>query len=93
MGWQARVAIVTGGGSGIGRAVALALARGRYSVVVAGRRKEPLEATVMAASKLGGRILGIPADISDPLSVRALFVKTNETFGRLDLTTQAVSRP
>jgi NAD(P)-dependent dehydrogenase (short-subunit alcohol dehydrogenase family) len=85
MGSMTKVAVVTGGGSGIGRAVALALAREGYSVVVAGRRKEPLEAVVAEGSKLGARMLGVPTDVSDPESVRALFDTTVETFGRLDL--------
>ena len=67
-----RVAIVTGGGSGIGRAVALALARDGYAVVVAGRRREPLDEAV-------------PTDVTDPGSVRELFARTKEAFGRLDL--------
>jgi NAD(P)-dependent dehydrogenase (short-subunit alcohol dehydrogenase family) len=85
MGSMARVAVVTGGGSGIGRAVALGLAGEGYSVVVAGRRKEPLEATAAEGSKLGARMLGVQADVADPRSVKALFAQTAEAFGRLDL--------
>jgi NAD(P)-dependent dehydrogenase (short-subunit alcohol dehydrogenase family) len=85
MGSLAKVAVVTGGGSGIGRAVALALAGEGYSVVVAGRRKEPLEATAAEGKRLGARMLGVPTDVGDPRSVRALFAKTMEAFGRLDL--------
>src|SRR5712692_11396970 len=85
MGSMGKVALVTGGGSGIGRAVALALAAEGYSVVVAGRRKEPLEATVAEGSKLGARMLGVPTDVGDPRSVGALFAQTVEAFGRLDL--------
>src|SRR6267378_5322665 len=85
MGSLAKVAVVTGGGSGIGRAVALALAAEGYSVVVAGRRKEPLEATAAEGSKLGARMLGVPTDVADPPSVAALFARTAEAFGRLDL--------
>ena len=85
MGSQAKVAVVTGGGSGIGRAVALALAGEGYSVVVAGRRKEPLEATAVDGQRLGARMLSVPTDVGDPRSVTALFAKTKETFGRLDL--------
>jgi NAD(P)-dependent dehydrogenase (short-subunit alcohol dehydrogenase family) len=85
MGSLTKVAVVTGGGSGIGRAVALALAGEGYSVVVAGRRKEPLEATAAEGSKLGARMLSVPTDVADPKSVKALFAKTLETFGRLDL--------
>jgi len=85
MGSMTKVAIVTGGGTGIGRAVALALAGEGYAVVVAGRRTEPLEAVAAEGLKLGATILGIPTDVSDAKSVRALFEKTVETFGRLDL--------
>ena len=85
MGLLTKVAVVTGGGSGIGRAVALALAGEGYSVVVAGRRKEPLEATAAEGSKLGARMLSVPTDVADPKSVKALFAKTLEKFGRLDL--------
>src|SRR5712691_6260139 len=80
-----KVAIVTGGGTGIGRAVAVALAEEGYSVVVAGRRKEPLEATAAEGSRLGVRMLSVPTDVGDPSSVRALFAQTVEAFGRLDL--------
>ena len=80
-----KVAVVTGGGSGIGRAVALALAGDGYSVVVAGRRKEPLDTTAAEGSKLGARMLTVLTDVGDPESVKALFAKTLETFGRLDL--------
>src|SRR2546422_3942272 len=80
-----KVAIVTGGGTGIGRAVAVALAGEGYSVVVAGRRKEPLEATAAEGSRLGARMLSVPTDVRDPRSVNALFAKTKEAFGRLDL--------
>src|SRR5260370_1849161 len=85
MGSMARVAVVTGGGAGIGRAVALGLAGEGYSVVVAGRRKEPLEATAAEGSKLGARMLGVQTDVADPQSVKALFAQTAEEFGRLDL--------
>jgi NAD(P)-dependent dehydrogenase (short-subunit alcohol dehydrogenase family) len=85
MGAISKVAVVTGGGTGIGRAVALALAGEGYSVVVAGRRKEPLDATVAEGSKLGARVLGVPTDVGDPASVKAMFARTEETFGRLDL--------
>jgi NAD(P)-dependent dehydrogenase (short-subunit alcohol dehydrogenase family) len=77
-----RIALVTGAGSGIGRQVAVALLREGYAVVLAGRRKDALEAT---AAEGKGRSLVVPTDISDPAAVRALFAKAKETFGRLDL--------
>ncbi len=80
-----KVAVVTGGGSGIGRAVALALAAEGYAVVVAGRRKEPLDVTAAEGSRLGARMLSVPTDVADPRAVKALFAKAVETFGRLDL--------
>jgi NAD(P)-dependent dehydrogenase (short-subunit alcohol dehydrogenase family) len=80
-----KTALVTGAGSGIGRATALALLREGYAVVLAGRRGEALQQTVTEAGKDGARALGVVTDVSDPASVRALFAKTKETFGRLDL--------
>ncbi|HEY7428103.1 MAG TPA: SDR family oxidoreductase [Gemmataceae bacterium] len=80
-----KIAIVTGAGSGIGRATALALLREEYSVVLAGRHAETLERTVAEAGPAGARALVAVADVSDPTSARGLFEKTKETFGRLDL--------
>jgi len=80
-----RVAVVTGGGTGIGRAVTLALAGDGWAVAVAGRRREPLEATAEAGRGLGARMLAVPADVGDPGSVDALFAAVREEFGRLDL--------
>ena len=80
-----KVAIVTGGGTGIGRAVALGLAEEGYSVVVAGRRKDRLEATAEQGSASGQRMLPIAADVGDPASVQHLFTTTKDRFGRLDL--------
>jgi NAD(P)-dependent dehydrogenase (short-subunit alcohol dehydrogenase family) len=77
--------MITGAGSGIGRAAALALAREGYAVVLAGRRREPLEATALEATRSGARALAVSTDVSDPSSVRALFSRTWETLGRLDL--------
>ena len=85
MGSLAKVAVVTGGGSGIGRGVALALAAEGYAVVLAGRRKEPLELTAAEGSRLGARMLAVPTDVANPRSVEALFAETAGTFGRLDL--------
>src|SRR5262249_50834102 len=80
-----KVALVTGGGSGIGKASALALAREGFAVVVAGRRPDPLQAVVGEIEGLRGKALGVPTDVGNPDSVRALFAKTKETFGRLDV--------
>ncbi len=80
-----KVAMVTGAGSGIGRATALALLGEGYSVVLAGRRREALERTVAEAGPAGARALVVPADVTDPESVRALFEATKSAFGRLDL--------
>jgi NAD(P)-dependent dehydrogenase (short-subunit alcohol dehydrogenase family) len=82
---QGKVAIVTGAGSGIGRAVALALVGEGYAVALAGRRREPLEATAKAAEGRPGRAFAVPTDVGDPASVKALFARTKQTFGRLDL--------
>ena len=80
-----KVAIVTGGGSGVGRQSALALADAGYSVAIAGRRVEMLEETKTKAGEAGARVLPVPTDIADRDAVRALFAKTVESFGRLDL--------
>ena len=76
--------MITGAGTGIGRACALAMLREGYSVVLAGRRPEPLRNTRRDAGEDGERALAVPADVSDPESVQALFRTTKETFGRLD---------
>ena len=78
-------AIVTGAGTGIGKAVALALLRDGYRVALAGRRQEPLAAVVAGAGADGARALAVPTDVSDPEQVRALFARAREAFGRLDL--------
>jgi len=80
-----KVAIVTGAGTGIGRQTALALLREGYAVALAGRRLERLQETVDQAGAAGARALAVPVDVSDPASVRALFDRTREAFGRLDL--------
>jgi NAD(P)-dependent dehydrogenase (short-subunit alcohol dehydrogenase family) len=78
-----KVAIVTGAGSGIGRAVALAMAAAGYSIALAGRRMAELEQT--AAMATGGHLLPFSTDVRHPESVRALFAATQEKFGRLDV--------
>jgi NAD(P)-dependent dehydrogenase (short-subunit alcohol dehydrogenase family) len=81
-----RTAIVTGAGSGIGRASALALLGEGYNVVLAGRRPEALEETAARGQRAGlpGRALTVPTDVTDEASVRALFEATRRAFGRLD---------
>ena len=85
MATQDKIAIVTGAGSGIGKAVALALLREGYRVALAGRRKEPLDQVVVEAGAGPGSAIAVPTDVSDPASVSALFARTKEVFGRLDL--------
>jgi NAD(P)-dependent dehydrogenase (short-subunit alcohol dehydrogenase family) len=80
-----KVALVTGAGSGIGRAVSLALHSAGYSVALAGRRVAPLDETAALAASGGGRMLVAPADVADPRSVASLFARIQEVFGRLDL--------
>jgi NAD(P)-dependent dehydrogenase (short-subunit alcohol dehydrogenase family) len=80
-----KIALVTGAGTGIGRAVSLALQAAGYSVVLAGRRREALERTAAMAAPAGGAMLPAPADVSDPASVKALFGTVREVFGRLDV--------
>src|ERR1700682_424359 len=79
-----KVGIVTGAGTGIGKAAALALVKEGYSVASAGRRAEPLEKAV-AESGAGARAIAVPTDVGNPESVRALFAKVKSTFGRLDV--------
>ncbi|HLK49011.1 MAG TPA: SDR family oxidoreductase [Bryobacteraceae bacterium] len=80
-----KIAVVTGAGSGIGRAVSLALQGDGYSVVLAGRRAEKLIETASGAKPGGGEMVAVPTDVSQPEAVRALFSKTKQAFGRLDL--------
>ena len=77
-----KVALVTGAGSGVGKAAALALSRDGFAVVLAGRRADKLHE---AAKELDGANLIVPTDVREPASIAALFAKTKETFGRLDL--------
>jgi NAD(P)-dependent dehydrogenase (short-subunit alcohol dehydrogenase family) len=77
--------MVTGGGSGIGRACALALAKAGFTLVATGRRREPLEATVAEIAAAGGTAVALPADVTQPDAVRALFAAVKQRFGRLDV--------
>ena len=80
-----RVAIVTGAGTGIGKVSTLALLRDGYSVALAGRRIEPLESALAEAEEVRERAIVVPTDVGDPDSVKVLFAKTMEAFGRLDV--------
>ncbi|MBM3960109.1 MAG: SDR family oxidoreductase [SAR202 cluster bacterium] len=80
-----KVAIVTGAGSGIGRAVSLALLNDGYKVALAGRRKDALEETVARASAKASKALVVPTDLRDPKAIQALFAQTKKAFGRLDV--------
>jgi NAD(P)-dependent dehydrogenase (short-subunit alcohol dehydrogenase family) len=83
---QHPVAVVTGAGTGIGRAVSLSLLKAGYSVALAGRRSEPLQAVVAEAKALGfDRALAVATDVSKPDSVTALFEHTRQQFGRVDV--------
>ncbi len=85
MSTQEKVAMVTGAGSGIGRASALALMRAGWALVLVGRRKEQLDETAAMGKSTGVRTLVAPADVGDPAAVKALFQNIQQTFGRLDL--------
>ena len=80
-----KVAIVTGAGTGIGKHSAWGLMREGFAVVLAGRRKELLEAVAQEGGRSGGQSLVVPTDVRDPQSIEALFARTRETFGRLDV--------
>jgi NAD(P)-dependent dehydrogenase (short-subunit alcohol dehydrogenase family) len=85
MGTFKKVAIVTGAGTGIGKYTTLGLLQEGYAVALAGRRVELLEKTVQEAGSADAQTLVVPTDVGDPASVQALFAKTQQTFGRLDL--------
>ncbi len=85
MAFAGKVAIITGAGSGIGKATALAFLNDGYCVGLAGRRRDPLENTVKEAGEHASRALVVPTDISDPGAVKNLFAKTRDAFGRVDV--------
>jgi NAD(P)-dependent dehydrogenase (short-subunit alcohol dehydrogenase family) len=80
-----KVALVTGAGSGVGRAASLALMKEGFALVLAGRRREPLEAVAREGAGYGVKTLAVSTDVADPASIKALFAKVRETFGRLDV--------
>jgi NADP-dependent 3-hydroxy acid dehydrogenase YdfG len=85
MGTHNKVAVITGAGSGIGKAVALAFLKDGYRVALAGRRAEMLEKTIAESGAPASQALALATDVADPKSVQALFAKTKQTFGRLDV--------
>jgi NAD(P)-dependent dehydrogenase (short-subunit alcohol dehydrogenase family) len=82
---EQKIAIITGAGSGVGRAASLGLMKAGFTVVLAGRRADKLEETAKAGQAFGGKSLPVPSDMTDPGSIAALFAKTMDAFGRLDL--------
>ena len=80
-----KIALITGGGTGVGKVTALAYAAEGAHVVVAGRRPEPLDETVAECEALGVQALAVPTDLGDPQAVAALFAACKEKFGRLDI--------
>jgi NAD(P)-dependent dehydrogenase (short-subunit alcohol dehydrogenase family) len=81
----AKIALVTGAGTGVGRAVATALAKAGYSLVLAGRRREPLDAVSAEINAIGSQALAVPTDVSKRESILALFTTVKSTYGRLDV--------
>ena len=80
-----KIALVTGGGSGIGKAAAIALAKEGFATVIGGRRVDRLQEVAHEIEGFGGQVLAVPTDVTDPASVKNIFAKTRERFGRLDL--------
>ena len=80
-----KIALVTGAGTGVGKAASVALARDGWTVVLAGRRRAPLDEVAAELSSFGTKALAVPADVADPASVRSLFAQVKDAFGRLDL--------
>ena len=82
---SAKIALVTGAGTGVGRAVAIALAKAGYNLVLAGRRKEMLDRVAAEINALGAQALAVPSDVSKRESIVSLFATVKSTFGRLDV--------
>jgi NAD(P)-dependent dehydrogenase (short-subunit alcohol dehydrogenase family) len=80
-----KIALVTGAGTGVGRAVAIALAKAGYNLVLAGRRKEPLDSVAGEINSVGSQALAVPSDVSKRESILALFATVKSSFGRLDV--------
>ncbi len=80
-----KVTVITGGGTGIGKATALAFIKDGYRVVITGRRAEPLNDTIKEAGVDSARMIGVPTDVGNPDAVKALFAKTKAAFGRIDV--------
>src|SRR6202142_3891836 len=80
-----KIALVTGAGTGVGRAVAIAMAKAGYNLVLAGRRKEPLDSVAAEINAVGSQALAVPTDVSKRESILALFATVKSTFGRLDV--------
>ena len=80
-----KIAVVTGAGTGVGRAAALALMKAGYIVALAGRRKDKLDEVAKEGAATGGKSLVAPTDIADPAQIKALFAKVKDAFGRLDV--------
>ena len=85
MSGQGKIAMITGAGSGIGRAVTLAMMKEGYSVVLAGRRQDALDETAKLGASYNVPTLAVSTDLGDPKAVANLFAKTKERFGRLDV--------
>src|SRR5690242_8933472 len=80
-----KIAVVTGAGTGVGRAAALNLMKGGFTVVLVGRRKDKLDEVAKEGAASGGKSLAVSADMKDPAAIKALFAKVKQEFGRLDV--------
>ena len=89
---QAKIAVVTGGGTGVGKSSALALMKAGWDVALCGRRKEPLEAVAKEGAASGRKVITVPADVADPDLVKTLFARIHQ-FARRRATLRARDRP